>query len=135
MKFMYARAQAAGVEFVEIAGARLEYRWIEARDPDAATLVFLHEGLGCLDAWREFPARLCAATGFAGLVYSRQGYGRSDAALAPRPVSYLHREAHVVLPRLLQTLGVGRHVLFGHSDGASIALLYAGAEPREGLEV
>ena len=79
MNFMYARAQPVGVAFTEVAGARLEYRWIESANPDAATLVFLHEGLGCLDAWREFPARLCAATGLAGLVYSRQGYGRSDA--------------------------------------------------------
>jgi pimeloyl-ACP methyl ester carboxylesterase len=97
--------------------------------------VFLHEGLGSLDLWRGFPRALRAACGDpATLVYSRHGYGRSAVVRAPRPVRYMHDEAWEVLPALLAALGIQRPVLVGHSDGASIALLHAGAgHPVAGL--
>ena len=102
--------------------------------PEAApTLVFLHEGLGCVDMWRDFPARVAHASGCGVLVYSRAGYGRSDACELPRPLRYMHDEALDVLPELLRAAGVREHVLVGHSDGASIAIVHAGAEPRPGL--
>jgi pimeloyl-ACP methyl ester carboxylesterase len=90
------------------------------------TLVFLHEGLGCIAMWRSFPTDLASADGAATLVYSRGGYGRSDPVSLPRPVSYMHDEADRVLVHLLDEFGIDRCVLVGHSDGASIALLAAG---------
>jgi pimeloyl-ACP methyl ester carboxylesterase len=94
----------------------------------APALVLLHEGLGSLDLWRSFPALLRDATdGPALLVYSRHGYGRSGPAVMPRPVDYMHYEADVVLPALLDRYELESPILVGHSDGASIALLYAGA--------
>ena len=92
--------------------------------------MFLHEGLGCVDIWRDFPDRLAAATGCAALVYSRAGYGRSSPVPVPRPLRYMHDEGLGVLPRLLDAAGLEEVVLVGHSDGASIALIHAGgADP------
>ncbi|MGH8714071.1 MAG: alpha/beta fold hydrolase [Casimicrobiaceae bacterium] len=93
-------------------------------------LVFLHEGLGSVALWKDFPARLARATGCAALVYSRPGYGRSTAATLPRRPDYMHVEASTVLPALLDHLGIDDPVLIGHSDGASIALLHAGSGSR-----
>lgn len=110
---------------------RIEHRVIDG--PAAAPLmVFLHEGLGSVAMWKDFPDRLCAACGVRGLVYSRPGYGRSTPRPAARPLApdFMHRQAHQVLPALLDTLGVTEPVLlFGHSDGGSIALLYAAQFP------
>jgi pimeloyl-ACP methyl ester carboxylesterase len=89
--------------------------------------VFLHEGLGCLDLWRSVPEALAEGAGRRALVYSRAGYGRSEPATLPRAVDYMHHEGLVVLPGLLLQLGVSRPVLIGHSDGASIAVIAAGA--------
>ena len=127
---------------MEIDGAYLELAHIAASDtaaPHAAPIVFLHEGLGSVAMWRDWPARVCHATGRAGWVYSRRGYGASDPVPdvrgAPSLVSgvrggrlqadYLHHEALTVLPALLQRLGLAQPVLLGHSDGASIALIHA----------
>lgn len=127
--------------FVEIAWAgrpvRIEYQWIGSGDRWAPLLVFLHEGLGSVAMWRDFPSRLCEALGACGLVYSRPGYGRStprapDEAWAP---DFMHRQADEVLPALLRALAVDpareELWLFGHSDGASIALLHAAHHPGQ----
>ena len=112
---------------------RIEHGWIGARDTALPLVVFLHEGLGSLSLWKDFPERLCAAAGCRGLVYSRPGYGRSTPRHAEEAwgVDFLHRQAHEVLPALLVALGIDAERdppwLFGHSDGASIALLYAAA--------
>ncbi|WP_407552369.1 alpha/beta hydrolase [Streptomyces sp. Pv4-95] len=98
-------------------------------DPDLAPLVFLHGGLGCIAAWGRFPARLAAATGRRALVYSRHGNGGSGPDPLPRTPRYMHEHAHHVLPALLDDLGLHRPVLVGHSDGASMALLYASVRP------
>jgi pimeloyl-ACP methyl ester carboxylesterase len=116
-------------------GVAIEVAWVgrDARDADAPLMVFLHEGLGSVAAWRDFPARLCAAAGLRGLVYSRPGYGRSTPrAPAERwDIDFMHRQALDVLPALLEACGVqaGREPpwLFGHSDGGSIALIHAAA--------
>lgn len=111
---------------------RIEHAWVGAPASDAPPLVFLHEGLGSLSMWRDFPARLCEALGVRGLVYSRPGYGQStprapDERWAP---DFMHRQAHELLPALLDALGVlGPVQLFGHSDGGSIALLFAARFP------
>ncbi|MFL5539022.1 MAG: alpha/beta fold hydrolase [Longimicrobiaceae bacterium] len=113
--------------FVVAGGRRLEYRWLGPRGDEAPTLVFLHEGLGSASLWRDFPDRLAAATGLGALVYSRAGYGRSDPADLPRPVRFMHDEAEVLV-EVLEGTGVRTPVLVGHSDGASIALIYAGSD-------
>ena len=102
--------------------------------PPAAvpTLVLLHEGLGCVALWRDVPDRLVEATGCGVFAYSRFGYGQSDTTPLPRPMSYMHDEARDVLPRALDAAGIRRAILVGHSDGGSIAAIYAGTsrDPR-----
>jgi len=114
-------------EYVSIDGARLEYVWYGPPPAHAPTLVFLHEGLGSLSQWRTFPIELCSRLGCGGLVYSRCGHGKSDALTAPRSIHFMHDEATTVLPRLLEVFEIRRPILVGHSDGASIALIYAGS--------
>jgi pimeloyl-ACP methyl ester carboxylesterase len=113
---------------VELTGGPIEYdeRPAVGSGRDLAPLVLLHEGLGSRELWRSFPDQLHAATGRRLLVFSRHGYGRSAVVREPRGVDYMHREADEVLPELLDRLGYDRPVLVGHSDGASIALLFAG---------
>jgi len=115
-------------DFVEVDGARLEVVR-HAGDPARTTIVLLHEGLGSVAMWRDFPARLAHATGAGVVAYSRPGYGRSSPARLPRGVAYMHEEARTVLPRLLAALAIDRPILVGHSDGASIALIRAGEAP------
>ncbi len=112
---------------LEVLGNHLEYRWIGARPGDAPSIVFLHEGLGCVGTWRDFPDRLASATGCGALVYSRMGYGASDPVRRLRPIRYMHDEALEVLPAILEHLKLETVVLFGHSDGASISVIHAGA--------
>jgi len=120
--------------FLSIGTQRLEYRMIGPRPDAAPTLVMLHEGLGCVGLWGDFPDKLQAATGAGVFVYSRAGYGKSGPVKLPRPLSYMHDEARDVLPRLLDAIGFQRGLLLGHSDGASIATIYAGTrqDPRVG---
>jgi pimeloyl-ACP methyl ester carboxylesterase len=113
--------------FLELGAMRLEYRMI-GPPPDAAlTIVMLHEGLGCVGLWGDFPDKLQAATGAGVFVYSRAGYGQSSPVKLPRPLTFMHEEARDVLPKLLDVIGFRRGILVGHSDGASIAAIYAGS--------
>jgi pimeloyl-ACP methyl ester carboxylesterase len=110
---------------ITIGGRRLAYEWV---GEGTGTLVFLHEGLGSIRQWRDFPARVAGATGWRALVYDRYGYGQSDVLAEPRVgTDFMHREALETLPALLRALEVEDPVLVGHSDGASIALIYAGS--------
>jgi pimeloyl-ACP methyl ester carboxylesterase len=113
--------------FLDLGSSRLEYRMIGPRPADAPTLVLLHEGLGSVGLWGDFPDRLAAATGAGVFVYSRAGYGKSSPAEIPCPVTFMHEEARAVLPRLLDAIDFRRGILIGHSDGASIAAIYAGS--------
>jgi pimeloyl-ACP methyl ester carboxylesterase len=116
-----------GSGFLEIGGRRLEY---VARGPApeaAPTVLMLHEGLGCVALWRDFPEKVAAATGFGVFAYSRAGYGQSDPAPLPRPLDYMTREARETLPQVLDAIGFRRGILLGHSDGASIAAIHAGS--------
>jgi len=115
--------------FLSVRGRSLEYRRIGAA-ADGPTLVFLHEGLGSIGQWRDFPARIVEATGLPAVVYARYGHGRSDVLQQPHGVDFMHREALGSLPELLRVLGIERPILIGHSDGASIALIYAGSGHR-----
>jgi pimeloyl-ACP methyl ester carboxylesterase len=116
----------AATGFLHIGAADLEYRMIGPAPDDAPTIVMLHEGLGSVGLWGDFPDRLQAATGTGVFVYSRAGYGASTPAKLPRPLDYMHIEALEVLPKLLDQIGFRRGLLLGHSDGASIATIYAG---------
>jgi pimeloyl-ACP methyl ester carboxylesterase len=106
---------------------QLEYVWHGPPPNEAPTLVFLHEGLGCVSMWLDFPRQVAEATGCGALVYSRAGYGNSTRAALPRPVTFMHDEALVTLPQILRATGVQEAILVGHSDGGSIALIYAGS--------
>jgi len=111
---------------------RADGGWLEGKchgpSPDVApTIVMLHEGLGCVDLWRDFPRRLAEATRYGVFAYSRRGYGASDPVALPRPIDYMTREAIDVLPQVFGAIGFTEGVLLGHSDGASIAAIYAGS--------
>ena len=119
--------------FLPVQGRKIEYQsFTPPRDgPSRSTIVLLHEGLGSVAMWKDFPVQLAAATGAQVFAYSRFGYGRSDPAPKPYHALQMHRaEALDVLPEVIDSLGLHRPILFGHSDGASIALMYAGANPR-----
>ena len=111
---------------LRVGDADLEYRMIGPRPDRAPALVLLHEGLGCVSMWRDFPDRLARATGCGVFVYSRQGYGGSSACRLPRPLTYMQIEGETVLPELLGAIGFSEGFLIGHSDGASIAAIHAG---------
>ena len=113
-------------EFIGVCGRSLEYRRIAA-SADSPTLVFLHEGLGSISQWRDFPERIADACSLPALVYARYGHGQSDVLQQAHGADFMHREALQTLPELLRALGIERPLLIGHSDGASIALIYAGA--------
>src|SRR6478735_11813145 len=113
--------------FLRIGASDLEYRMIGPAPSSAPSIVMLHEGLGSVGLWGEFPDKLQAATGAGVFLYSRAGYGASSPTKLPRPLDYMHREALDVLPKLLEQIGFRRGILVGHSDGASIAAIYAGS--------
>lgn len=113
--------------FVTLCGHRIEYQDIPAARAGLPALIVLHEGLGSLALWRDFPATLAAATGCRTVTYSRRGYGASAPLAAPRQTDYMHREALEDLPALRAAFGLDDPILVGHSDGGSIALIHAGA--------
>lgn len=115
---------------VEVLGLKLEYRDFPATRSDLPPLVLLHEGLGSVAMWRDFPQKLAVASGARVVVFSRAGYGGSDAYAEPRTPHYMHREGEQMLPAFLAALGIERPLLVGHSDGGSIALICAGAHPE-----
>ncbi len=119
---------------IRAAGHRI---YAERLDPGAinqisngSTLVFLHEGLGSVGQWRDFPSLLCEKTGLPALVYDRWGYGKSEPFTLPRPMGYLHDEARLGLPAVLDECGIGKAILIGHSDGGSISLIHASMRPE-----
>jgi pimeloyl-ACP methyl ester carboxylesterase len=113
--------------FIEIGSSRLEYKMIGPRPDQAAIFVLLHEGLGSVGIWGDFPVRLADATGLGVFAYSRAGYGGSSPSALPRRVTFMHEEARDVLPHVLDAIELRRGILLGHSDGASIAAIYAGS--------
>jgi pimeloyl-ACP methyl ester carboxylesterase len=123
-------------DYITIGGKRLEINWYGPSPGEAPTLVFLHHGLGCAAMWRDYPGKLAAAVGCGALVYSRLGYGRSDPCSLPIQVRFMHEEGLDVLPGVLEVTGIRQCILIGHSDGASIAIIYAGgttAKPLLGI--
>ena len=115
-------------DFLELGDSRLEYLDLPATRPDRPEILLLHEGLGSVSMWRDFPQALAAATGSRTLAYSRAGFGRSSPRTTPWSPRFVHEEALEVLPVLRARLGIARPVLVGHSTGASMALVHAGAD-------
>src|SRR5262245_46298787 len=113
--------------FLEIGSSRLEYKMIGPRPGEAATFVLLHEGLGSVGLWGDFPMRLADATGLGVFAYSRPGYGGSSPSALPRRVTFMHEEARDMLPRVLDAIGLRRGILLGHHAGDSLGTLYAGS--------
>jgi pimeloyl-ACP methyl ester carboxylesterase len=113
--------------FLDLGDQSLEYRMIGPRPDAAPTLVVLHEGLGCVGMWGDFPDKLAAATQCGVFVYSREGYGQSSAAKLPRQLDFMHVEARKTLPRILEAIGFQGGLLVGHSDGGSVAAIYGGS--------
>lgn len=120
------------MDSITVNATRLECRFLGPAPEEAPTLVLLHEGLGSVGLWRDFPEKLQAATGLGVFVYSRAGYGGSGPDPLPWPIDYMERHAAEVLPGVLDAIGFQHGLLVGHSDGASIAALYAGthSDPR-----
>ena len=116
--------------FIDVCARRIEYERIDVAQPGRPCLVFLHEGLGSIAMWRDFPSRVAHATGCNSVVYSRYGYGKSAPLSGLRGVQYMHDEALLALPEFLDKLGIERPILVGHSDGGSIALIHAGGTRR-----
>lgn len=126
------------MDFLDLNNSRIRYSFIDGDtdgDTDGNTdrpyLVFLHEGLGCIEMWKDFPERLCRRTGCPGLLYDRQGYGQSSPLTQERDIGYVHAYAREELAPLLDAL-IGNHpfILVGHSDGASVALIYGSSRNR-----
>ncbi len=121
---------AMNIEHINIAGKQLEYNWLgRPAKTGEPVLVFLHEGLGCITMWRDFPERVCRVLDMPGFVYSRAGYGGSDGITLPRPITYQEDEAGV-LEALLDALGIEKVIHIGHSDGGTIALIHAGIDQK-----
>ncbi|MCB1758658.1 MAG: alpha/beta hydrolase [Gammaproteobacteria bacterium] len=113
--------------FLKVGADRLEYTFHDCGNADRPVLIMLHEGLGSVRMWREYPLELALVSSCSVLVFSRRGYGRSSPRPAPWPLSYMHEEAQEILPLVLDAAGVERAIMLGHSDGASIALIHAGS--------
>tara|TARA_B100000579_G_scaffold431119_1_gene445660 strand:- start:458 stop:1228 length:771 start_codon:yes stop_codon:yes gene_type:complete len=112
---------------IQVNGKNIESVWHGSAPDVAPTLIFLHEGLGSVSMWKDFPQKLSRQTGCGALVYSRFGYGKSEKCELPRPLNFMHEEGLEVLPEIIELCGIKKYILVGHSDGASIALIFAGS--------
>ncbi len=110
-----------------------EIQWHWQKNTNLPALVFLHEGLGCVQMWKTFPERLAKETGCNAFVFSRLGYGRSGTCRLPWKINFMHIQALTVLPKILTAAGIQEHILIGHSDGGSIALVFGGSRNAGGL--
>ena len=119
------------IDEIQVADVRLEFTWVgRTRQSKEPVLVFLHEGLGCIAMWRNFPEQLCHALDMPGFAYSRAGYGGSDGIELPRPITYQEDEAKVLVDNL-NALKIERAIHIGHSDGGTIALIHAAIDKRD----
>jgi pimeloyl-ACP methyl ester carboxylesterase len=126
------------VKHLVVGGQNLAYQWINdnSYNSDKPVIVFLHDGLGCMKLWKDFPLNLCLYTGYRGLMYDRHGYGESDKIENPRENDFLYVEAATVLPALLAELGItGPVMLFGHSDGGTISLIFSALYPAKATAI
>lgn len=122
-------------QFIEVDGVRLRARTLGKIHSDRPALVFVHEGLGCIELWGDFPQAVADATGLPALIYDREGYGKSDPLRTKWGLDYRHHQGRDVLPQVLDRMGVGRALFVAHSDGGVMALIFAGAYPDRALGV
>lgn len=122
------------MQHLTIDGNTIEVQWFGPDSENSLSLVLLHEGLGCVSMWKDFPEKLARRLNFRVMAYSRLGYGRSDPCLLPRRLGFMHHEALDVLPKILDIAGIERCILVGHSDGGSIALIHAGGSPHPSVK-
>lgn len=114
------------MDFLRINGHKIEVKWHRSADRQRPVLVFLHQGLGCVDLWKDFPEKLADMTRCPAFSFSRLGYGGSDKCRLPRKVNFMHTEAISFLPRIMDAAGIQKHIIIGHSDGGSIGIIYTG---------
>ena len=121
-------------EFLELGSGKIEIQWYNVEITNRPTLVFMHEGLGCVRMWKEFPERISERTGCPSFVFSRFGYGNSDQCPTPWKINFMHSQALTLLPRILKQAGIKEYILIGHSDGGSIGIIFAGGLNSKGLK-
>lgn len=120
--------------FLKIDSKKIEIQWVKKDKQDTPTLIFLHEGLGCAQMWKDFPYLLSQKTGCPALIFSRFGYGASDPCSRPWKLNFMHKEGLQILPSVIKEAKIKDHILIGHSDGGSIGIIYAGSPCAVGLK-
>ncbi len=121
-------------DFLKIGTKKIEVQWHREGKKDSPTLVFLHEGLGCTEMWKDFPYLLSKKTRYPALIFSRLGYGASDPCPTPWKINFMHKEGLQILPAVIKEAKIKDHILIGHSDGGSIGIIYAGSPYAKGLK-
>lgn len=121
-------------EFLKLATRKIEIQWHQTGQKDHPTLIFLHEGIGCVEMWKDFPRKVSQETGCPVLVFSRFGYGNSDLYPNPWKINFMHKEALRILPEIIKETQIKNYILIGHSDGGSIAIIFAGGPHSKGLK-
>jgi pimeloyl-ACP methyl ester carboxylesterase len=120
-------------EFLKLGSKKIEIQWHNGELTNRPALVFMHEGLGCVGMWKDFPKRISDSTGCPCFVFSRFGYGYSDPCSYPWKINFMHSQALTVLPQILKQAGIEKYILIGHSDGGSIGIIFAGSPNTKGL--
>lgn len=121
-------------KFLKLGSKKIEIQWHNAEITDRPALVFMHEGLGCVKMWKDFPERISDSTGCPGFVFSRFGYGNSDPCSIPWKINFMHTQALTLLPQILKQAEIKTYILIGHSDGGSIGIIFAGSPNTKGLK-
>ncbi len=121
-------------DFLKLGSKKIEIQWHNENRKNLPTLIFIHEGLGCVRMWKDFPKKLSELTGCPAFVYSRFGYGKSDPSPLPWKMNFMHMEALKILPQILQCARIKEYLLIGHSDGGSISIIFAGSPHSKGLK-
>lgn len=121
-------------DFLTLASQKIEIQWYGKENKNKPTLIFLHEGLGCIRMWKDFPKILSGYTGCPALVFSRLGYGSSDPCPLPWKINFMHKQALQILPDIIRKAGIHTYILIGHSDGGSIGIIFSGSPVAKGLK-
>ena len=121
-------------DFLNLGSKKIEIQWHQTKQKDRPTLIFLHEGIGCTEMWKDFPGMVSRKTGCPALVFSRFGYGSSDPCPTPWKINFMHKEALTILPEIIKETQIENYILIGHSDGGSIGTIFAGSPYAKGLK-
>lgn len=121
-------------DFLKLNSKKIEIQWHEKGEKNKPTLIFLHEGLGCVRMWKDFPQKVSQKTGCPALVFSRLGYGNSDPCPLPWKINFMHKQALRILPEIIKKADIKTYILVGHSDGGSIGIIFSGSPCAKGLK-